>query len=216
MRNPASLAHLPRLWFLSLLFALLLGLSGPLTAALANAPVVLGDETLFPIQARVGSFEPSFRAQVISDRLRTFARDLSIPLEAIEVADNAAAGSTDIRAGGTTLVTVVDGDAAAAGMARDQLAARYAQRIREASQAYRRAYGWRSILIGVVSTAVLTFAFLAGWLAISRSIPRIHLLLRRWRGTRIRGLTLFNTQILSAGRVVDLLTEIVRIIRLVR
>jgi small-conductance mechanosensitive channel len=163
----------------------------------------------------VGSFEPSFRAQVISQRLLTFARDLSIPLEAIEVADNADAGSTDIRAGDTTLVTVVDADAAAAGMARDELAADHAQRIREATRNYRRAYGWRSILIAAVSSAGLTIAFLAGWLAISRSIPRIELQLRRWRGTRIHGLSLFNTQILSAGRVVDLLTEIVRIIRLV-
>ncbi|MEX1315906.1 MAG: mechanosensitive ion channel family protein [Synechococcaceae cyanobacterium] len=215
MRNPACLARRPRLWILALVLALALGFSAPLTAARADAPVVLGDDTLFPIQARVGSFEPAFRAQVISDRLLTFARDLSIPLESIEVADNADAGSTDIRAGGTTLVTVVDADAAAAGMARDELAAAYAQRIREASREYRRAYGWRSILIGAVSSVGLTIAFLAGWLAISRSIPRIQLLLRRWRGTRIRGLTLFNTPILSAGRVVDLLTEIVRIIRLV-
>jgi hypothetical protein len=110
-------------------------------------------------------------------------------------------GSTDIRAAGTTLVTLVDADAAAAGKAREELAAEYAQRIREASQDYRWAYGWRSILIGAVSTVVLTIAFLAGWVAISRSIPRIRLLLRRWQGSRIRGLTLFNSQILSAGRV---------------
>lgn len=62
---------------------------------------------------------------------------------------------------------------------------------------------------------MLTIGFLAGWLAISRSITRIRLLLRSWRGTRIQGLRLLNTQILSPGRVVDLLTEIVRIIRLV-
>lgn len=214
MHNTVSLARRLRLRFLCLLFGLILVLNTALPAALADTPVVLGDDTLFPIQARVGSFDPSFRAEVIADRIRTFARDLSVPLEAIEVVDNAKAGSTDILAGETTLVTLVDADAAAAGVARDELAAAHANRIREAVERYRVAYGWRSILIGVVSTVVLSIAFLTGWLAISRSIPRIRLLLRQWRGTRIRGLTLFNTEILSAGRVVDLLTEIVRIIRL--
>lgn len=215
MRTPASLTCRPRRWLFSLVFALVLGITGPLAAALDSAPVVLAGETLFPIQAGVGSFDPGFRAEVISERIDTLARDLSIPLEAIEVVDNPKAGSTDIRVAGTTLVTVVDADAAAAGMARDVLAETYALRIGEASADFREAYSWRSILIGGVSAVVLTIGFLAGWLAISRSITRIRLLLRSWRGTRIQGLRLLNTQILSPGRVVDLLTEIVRIIRLV-
>ncbi|MEO1003884.1 MAG: mechanosensitive ion channel family protein [Cyanobacteria bacterium J06638_7] len=215
MGTPVHRARPPRLRVLLLLSALVLALSGPLAAALASSPVVLGDDTLFPIQARVASFDPSFRAEVISRRILTFARDLDTPLEAIKVADNPVVGSTDIRAGETTLVTLLDADAAAAGTARDELATVYAQRIRAAVQSYRSTYGWRSLLIGAASTVVLTMAFLAGWVAISRSFPRIRILLRSWQGTRIPGLKLFHTQILSAGRVVDLLTEIVRIIRLV-
>jgi len=211
--SPANLTRQARLGLLSLVVMLAIGLATPL-AALESAPVVLGDDTLFEIQARVASFDPSFRAEVISGRIRVYARDLSTPLESIEITDNPEASSTDIRAAGVTLVTLVDADAAAAGVTRAELAADYADRIRRASQDFRDAYSLRSILLGVASSVALTVAFLAAWVAISRSIPRIRLLLRQWRGTRIRGLTLFNSQILSAGRVVDLLTEIVRIIRL--
>lgn len=73
MRNPASPARRPTLWLLSLVFALLLGITGPLASALDSSPVVLGDETLFQVQAGVGSFDPGFRAEVISERIGTLA-----------------------------------------------------------------------------------------------------------------------------------------------
>jgi hypothetical protein len=78
MRNSASLARRPRLWLLSPVFALVLGIAGPLAAALDGAPVELGDDTLFGVRARVASLDPDFRAAVISDRIRTLARDLHL------------------------------------------------------------------------------------------------------------------------------------------
>jgi hypothetical protein len=78
MRNPASLARRPRLWLLSPVFALVLGIAGPLAAALDTAPGELGDDTLFGVRARVASLDPDFRAAVISDRIRTLARDLHL------------------------------------------------------------------------------------------------------------------------------------------
>ncbi len=202
-----------RLWLVALLMAVSVLLIGPVAAVPSGAPVILGDETLFRIEAQVASFAPDFRAQVISDRITKLAKNTDISVDTITVVDNPKVGSTDLRAGDLTLITIVDADALAATRERDELARDYAEKIKNAINQFRKSYSFNSIIIGIVSTLGLTVAFVASLIGISRSTPLISGRLRRWCGVRIGGLRLFNTQILSADRVADLITEILRIVR---
>ncbi|NJL84059.1 MAG: hypothetical protein HC890_16085, partial [Chloroflexaceae bacterium] len=179
-----------------------------------GAPVVLGDETLFYIQARIASFSPEFRAQVVSNRITTFAKDTEVSLDTLKIVDNEATATVDIRAGAQTLVTIADVDAVAAGQSRQELANQYLQTIKESVTEFRASYTVQSLLRGAFYTLISTVVLIASFIAIAKSVPIIYRQLRHWRGTRIPAFSLFGTEILSSHRVVDLISEIIKIVRL--
>lgn len=188
--------------------------SSPTTTQQTGAPVVLGDETLFYIQARIASFSPEFRAQVISNRIAAFAKDTETSLDTLKTIDNEAAATIDVKAGEQTLVTIADVDAVAAGQSRQELANQYLQTIKKSVAEFRASYSIESLVQGVVYTLIATVVLIVSLIAITKSAPTIYRQLRYWRGTRIPALRLFGTEILSAHRVVDLIVEIIKIIRL--
>lgn len=178
-----------------------------------GAPVVLGDETLFYIQAQIASFSPQFRAQVVSNRITEFAKDTDISLDQLKIVDNETAATVDIQAGNQTLVTIADVDAVAAGQPRQQLARDYLQEIKLSVAEFRSSYSIESIFWGIFYTLIATVVLAASLMGINRSVPIIWRQLRLWRGTRIPAISLFGNELLSAYRVVDLLSEIVKVIR---
>ncbi|NJN03420.1 MAG: mechanosensitive ion channel family protein [Leptolyngbyaceae cyanobacterium RM2_2_4] len=179
-----------------------------------GAPVVLGDETLFYIQVRIASFSPEFRAQVVSTRITTFAKDIEVSLDALKIVDNEATATVDVRAGEQTLVTIADVDAVAAGQSRQELANQYLQAIKKSVTEFRASYSVQSLLRGAFYTLISTVVLIASFIAILKSVPIIYRQLREWRGTRIPAFSLFGTQILSSYRVVDLISEIIKVVRL--
>lgn len=188
--------------------------SSPTPTQQTGAPVVLGGEMLFYIQARVASFSPEFRAQVVSNRIATFAKDTEVSLDTLKIFDNEAAATVDIRAGEQTLVTIADVDAVAAGQSRQELANQYLQTIKESVTEFRASYSVQNLLRGAAYTLIATVVLIASFIATTKSVPIIYRQLRRWRGTRIPAFSLFGTQVLSSRRVVDLISEIIKIARL--
>ncbi len=175
---------------------------------------VLAGTSLFRIEANIGSFSPEFRAKVVSQRIERLARDPEIPLDQLNIVANEAADTVDIRIGRTVLLTIAEVDAVAAGLSQQSLAQRHVEIIREAVDGYREAHRIPSILRGILYSLLATAVLIALTVALFRASPKLIRGLSRWRGTRIRALTILGTQVLSARRVVDLITEIVRIVRL--
>jgi hypothetical protein len=70
-------------------------ISSPATQS-KRAPVGLADETLFYIQAKLASFSLAFRAQVVSNRSSTFAKQTEISLDSLKIVDNETAQTVDI------------------------------------------------------------------------------------------------------------------------
>ncbi|WP_216900831.1 mechanosensitive ion channel family protein [Synechococcus sp. CCY 9618] len=186
----------------------------PAPTARAGAPVVLAGRNLFSIQADIGSFSPEFRARVVSERIDQLARERDVPLDQLNIVVNEAADTVDIRSGRRVLLTVAAVDAVAAGKSQQALALAHVKTIREAVGEYRDAHRLSSILRGLLYSFIATGVLIALMVAVLRSAPKLTRRLVRWRGTRIRALTILGTEVLSAGRVVDLLTEIIRVVRL--
>lgn len=179
-----------------------------------GSPVILGDDTLFYIQARIASFSPEFRAQVVSKRISEFAKDPQMRLDALTIVDNKEAALTDVREGEQTLITIADVDAVAAGKSRQELANEYLQILRESVTDFRASYSIQSIVRGIIYTAIATVTLIASFLVIAKSVPVVYRQLKRWQGTRIPAFTVLGSELLSARRVVDLISEILKILRL--
>ncbi len=178
------------------------------------APVTLGDDTLFNIQAGVASFSPQFRAQVISQRINSLANNYDLNLNTLKVVDHQDYSTTDIQAGDQVLMTIAGVDAAAAGVPRDQLARQYLRIIRQAVSEFRAAHSLPNILRGLLLTLLLTAILIASQVTITRSVPLVYSQLHRWQDTRIPALRILGVRILSARRVVDLICEVIKLLQL--
>ncbi|NJL45607.1 MAG: mechanosensitive ion channel family protein [Leptolyngbyaceae cyanobacterium SM2_3_12] len=160
------------------------------------------------------SFSPEFRAQVVSRRIKTLAKTPETSLDSLRVVDNDKAETTDIKVGNQTLVTIADVDAVAAGQTRQALANTYAEIIQTSVTDFRASRSVQNLLRSVVYTLVATMALIASFVVLRKSMPLIFRQLRHWRGNRIPALSLLGTEILSAYRVVDLMSEVIKVLRL--
>ncbi|WP_041763172.1 mechanosensitive ion channel family protein [[Leptolyngbya] sp. PCC 7376] len=181
---------------------------------LRGAPVVLGDDELFRIEARIASFDQEFRAKVISERLLEFAKNEELDVDYLQVIDNEETQTSDVLVGTTLLATFADVDAVAAGKDRYDLAKEYQNIIRDKILEYRAAFSLRNILLGVAYTIIATIILLLSFLAINLSLPRVHRYLRSCQSTWIPALKVFGIELLSSKQVVDLTLEVFKIIRL--
>ncbi|MCM1981676.1 mechanosensitive ion channel family protein [Lyngbya confervoides] len=179
-----------------------------------GAAVVLGGETLFHVKAKIASFTPEFRAQVISGRIEDYAKASTRSQPPLTIVDNEAAQTVDILAGDETLVTIAQVDAVAAGQSRQDLARLYVDTITAAVREFKKAYSLERILWGVGYSLIATAGLMLGFLGIHRLMPKIRQSLRQWEGTRIPALKILGNEILSAHRLVDVLIEGVKILRL--
>lgn len=178
-----------------------------------EAPVILGDETLFHIQARIASFSPEFRAQVVSSRIYSFAKDSKIDTDSLYIVNNEQTETTDIKIRGVTLVTLADVDAVAAGIERQALAKLYLDIIESSVTRFRATYSIPNILWGVLYTIITTVAFIASVIVINKSLPITYRYLRIWRSRWIPSLKLLGVEILSSDRVADFITETIKLLR---
>ncbi len=205
------------LWLLILLGALVPAIaqtSGLGSDSPKGEPVLLQDEPLFYIEARVGSFSPTFRAAVIADRIEALAKDPSIDTNQLRVVSNEAAQTVDIKVGEEVLVTLSPADALAAGKTEVALAYEYRNIISTAVLDYRKSHRLDHILLGLLYGLGLTIVLIGLLLGINRLVRFGDRKVRDWQGTRIPDLHIFGSTLLTAARVADLITEIIRILRL--
>ncbi|MEM6592321.1 MAG: mechanosensitive ion channel domain-containing protein [Cyanobacteria bacterium P01_H01_bin.119] len=178
-----------------------------------GSPVILQDQTLFYIEARVGSFSPNFRANAIAERIETFAKDVETSPNSLKIVTNDLTETIDISAENEVLMTLTADDAEAAGQSERALAQEYLPIIQAAVADYRRSYRLQSILLGAVYTLILTIVLIASFIGSNRLVVFCGRQLKAWQGDRIRGLQLFGTEIIPADRVADSLIELLRISR---
>jgi len=158
-----------RLAFTGVLAALLAGSSAPaasaqaaskppaeeLAAEVPTAPVVIDGTTLFNVMGYTG-FTAAERARAIADRIVAFART-DDPPEALTVADTGE--YSQIMAGQTRIMILVDREVAVVGMSRGVAAEIYLGRIRQAVAQFRRDRSPEALSRASVRGAVATLVF---------------------------------------------------------
>jgi small-conductance mechanosensitive channel len=179
-------------------------------AETASTPVLLGGDPIIWITVGAGPYSPHFRAQRISERLESVARDRSISDPTVTVTENE--GSSELRAGSRLLMVVTQQDARSIGTARASLAAQYARELETAIRSDRLRYApaalVRSGVYGVVATLTLALAI---WI-----VGRVTRRLRRWIQGRWRqggALRVQQAEIVSADRIGHTVDVIIRAVR---
>ena len=127
-----------------------------------GAPVIVNEQELFRLQARVGSVTPTERAALVSDRISRLANNPFSGELLVAVVDTE--DSTDIVVGDQVLVTVNNDDAVAAGRDRSELAQEWAAVIQTAINAGQHGVSFQALTAGLgITLAVLLGLLVLLW-----------------------------------------------------
>jgi len=177
-------------------------------AAAAGAPVVFNGKTLFTIESGVGAFSPQARARAVEGRLGDLSRSPSAKIDALSVAEGEM--SSDIVAGDIIVLSITDPDARTAGKPRHELAAEYAGILQTALRDSRREHGFREAAEGVALSVLVTLLFALLLRVLHTGFARLRTLLESWHGTRIPDIRIQRLELLTADRLVWVVTSACR------
>jgi len=168
----------------------------PPPASATEAPVVVGDRTLFTIRTSIGPFTAQERAEAAAARLSNVAHDLTARIESISAVRSDL--RTDITLGNRVLTTVTDEDAAAVGQSRDALVTAEIASIRSEIIALRSEYSSRSLLTGAAYTLLIT-GILIAFLRLLRRLRSISV--ARLQTLNVRSIRIQSVQLVSSEQI---------------
>ncbi len=183
--------------------------AAPATAA-ATAPVKIDGRTLFMVRG-VSALPAQERAQGITRRVEQVARDASVAPEALKVVEGQ--DRTDIVAGATLIMAVVDADAEAEGLKQRQLLASvYRDRIAEAIAAWRHDREPRVRLRNALYALGAIAAMVAALFALAWLFRRLYAFLEQRYKARIRDVGIKSFRVLHAEQLWAAVHRLLRVL----
>jgi small-conductance mechanosensitive channel len=179
-----------------------------------TAPVMLGNETLFTILTQIKGVPIKDRAEVLSDRIKKIADDLSIPVESFDTKDYAEP-MTVITAQQKLVAILLDEDATAAGRSRQELAGELSLKKRTASEKYRNEKRLAWLLRGVLFTLITTLGFVLILYFLNRFYRKAESLMISWVGRREIALRIQTVKLLQTELIQNVFTGVIRTIRFI-
>lgn len=186
--------------------------SVPEKVSVQSSAVRLDGQPLFLIQESALSFTAEERAQAISERLLRLATE-GDPTIAFSAVDGEAA--TDIIAGDRIIMSITDADARSAGRSRQELANAYRTAMQSALASFLTERQSQSLLLSTLYTLAATAGLLLTFWLITRLFRWLQSRIEIERGRVIRTLRFQSIEILSEARMVALLRQTLKGIRVI-
>jgi small-conductance mechanosensitive channel len=176
-------------------------------------PVVLGDRIIFYMKAQVPGFSPRERARSVSERIKTVAEDLTIPIDSLSTSDFNKP-LTVIMAKDELLITpVLDEDAKAEGRSRQQLAAAYTEEVTSAIEQYRTAHSRKRIIVASLYLLVATLVLITLLYLLNRLYRAGDAKIRAWTDSKRISIHIQSLQLVPAEHIKATLVGASKIIR---
>ena len=186
--------------------------ASPAPAKPAPAPVVREGKALFEVREPALGVSPEERAREIGGRLGKLVGDRSVRSDSVKVVEDEMVSL--VVAEGTPLLRVFDRDAAAEGVTRQALAARYAESVRKAIEEHNREYSFQYLLNSSIYAVLATVVLVVILLLYHYLFPRMYAGVRSWSDTRIPSVRVGSYELLHASRLVSALIALVRWFRI--
>jgi small-conductance mechanosensitive channel len=183
--------------------------------SIQEAPIKLGNKTLFFIQDKL--FSPSIerRAEVISSNIQKLADNDAIPTEVLKTREVESEAVTIIHAQSIAIMSVSDADAKAVKQTRQALANKSLQIIKNAINEYREersiSYLTRAAIMTAASTILLIIILLVLW----NIMPHLYHWLDVQQDRRIPNLRIQNLELLSSQQISALVQGFTKVIHFV-
>jgi small-conductance mechanosensitive channel len=186
--------------------------SEPTSQNIETAPVILDHRTLFPVRG-ISAYPAKQRALLIAERIRAVASDSSIPVDAVTSVETN--GMINLVAGDFFIMSIVDADAAMEGVAKQQLAIVYIEKIRQAVESYRQARSQKNITRGIVYACVYTIALIVIIFLVVRLFRKLHSKLERSIKEKLRSLEMKSARVIGVGEAWSAIEDGLKMVRFV-
>ena len=178
--------------------------------AAVGYPVQLGEDVLFTVQQPVRSFTAKERADAISRRLLSVARDPFAETAEINVLESDS--SSDIVFGDRILMSVLDRDSHPLGRTRQELAQELTEKMRRGIETFREKRSAKSRLIGGLWMLAATIVLIGFVLALRRLVGLSRAKLGEMVDERIGAVRIQSFEIVGAKRVRSFLFLLTRVV----
>ncbi len=180
-------------------------------SVMSGFPVMLGQDTLFYIYAKLGSFSPRERSLVLSRRLRGLTDDYFFKPDSLKITRGDF--TTDITYKEEVVKSVTEMDAVWENTSREKLAENYKNIISAAIVKYKSENSW-SALVKDILVAILVLSILIVILYyISRLYRWLKAKIQRQRGNKIKGFKIRDYEILDAEHEATVLVVLLRVLK---
>jgi small-conductance mechanosensitive channel len=182
-----------------------------LRSIITGFPVVLSNDTLFYVFAKLGGSSAKLRARVFSERIDKLAEDYFYRPDSLIVVPSDV--TVDVSYKDEVVISNSETDAIWMNTTKESLAEDYRTRVAKAIIAYKDAHSW-STLIKEFSLALLVLAVLILIIFfISRLFKRLKNNIEKQRGNKLRGFRIRNYEFLDTNRQLKVIFSLINIVK---
>jgi len=175
-------------------------------------PVTLNGRTIFSIKGEVAGYSAKDRAKAVSDRVEAVAEDYAIPVDSISTSDYKGP-ITLIQAEDRPLVTVLDEDAKAEKLSRQQLAMEYTKKLRSAIEQYREEHSRKRVLLAVLYLLIATLVLIALLYVLNRISRICDAKIQAWADSKKVSIHIQSLELVRAERIKTTLVGASKVVR---
>lgn len=174
---------------------------------IGGEPIILEDETLFLIYAQQGGLSLQERAQRINQRLKDFAQDPSLSLNALEIysSDQDGLPLTTLSVGNILLMLISDIDAQKANKSRPELAQEYLTKIKDTVARYRQERNISYFLKALIWSGIATATFVILIFIINNIFNNLYHKIKIWGESYINPVRFGNWEIIRTNQLDDVI-----------
>lgn len=182
-----------------------------LRSTVSGFPVSLGQDTLFFIYAKLGSFSPKERAEADMKRILKLTEDYYYNADSIKITKSEF--TTDINYEDQVLFSISDLDAMWMNSTREKLAEEYKITIANAIRVYKAENSWQAIIRDILLAALVLAILYLIIFSLNRLFRRIKTKIEKRRGDKLKGLKIKDYEFLDAKRLASVIFSLINILK---
>ncbi len=174
-------------------------------------PVVLSDDTIFYVFAKIGSYLPEERSHAISDRISKLADDYYFKEDSLLIVPSEL--TIDVSYRDEAITSISEQDAVWMNSTREKLAENYRTRIITAIRKYKKLNSWPALIRDFAMAAVVLAVLLLIIFSINKLFTWFKNKIEKQRGDKLKGLKIRGYEFLDTNRQLNVIFSLIKLIK---
>jgi small-conductance mechanosensitive channel len=174
-------------------------------------PVVLSDDTIFYVFAKIGSYSPEERAEAISGRILNQAEDYYFKEDSLMIVPSEL--TIDINYKDEVITSISEQDAIWMNSTKENLAKNYRTRIAIAIRKYKTEHSWPTLIRDVAMAVLVLTVLILIIFFINKIFTWIKNKIEKKRGVTLRGFKIRNYEFLDTNRQLKLILSMANLVK---